>query len=494
MNFLIFLKWLIKLKKLNIATYLFLFYSEFVVLKSLFGYYWWGPLSLRHAALFYYPLFAVFSYSFYRGSFFGPNKVLPLIFLNLFNFVFFSYYPHFVLVCFALTLILINAYPKKIIRRSLYFLLLITFPYKLLFITSKTLVISNALALLYMGFGFLYILNLKRKFKCIIFILLISFILYGITAISYPIVPRTLIGFKKIVSIYNKNIELLRINEKGFIEPELIVKLYNEKNVWFQKFGHNRIMDSLKSPISLSQKESGSPDSGDTKHKPVSILRIKEESKNIVQQKSSDELALTIKKGDVSNKSAIENKSNIVLSTVIKASTEYENQNKTAINRIKVEVQHFPPWYAETEASFGNSLFRIFVWQEALKQIAIARPIFGFDFGKPFRSRTCEVLEIAKSEWMNVGWLCMHNSYIDIVYRAGIMGILMIMAILITLFFSIKYSFKNRSLTGILLTGILIHGFISANFLEILEMPYTSIPLWSLFGLTFAYLFKNSRS
>lgn len=75
-------------------------------------------------------------------------------------------------------------------------------------------------------------------------------------------------------------------------------------------------------------------------------------------------------------------------------------------------------------------------------------------------------------------------------YRAGIIGLVMILAILFLLVKFTAASLRKRSLTGILLTGILINWFVAANFLEVLEMPYSAIPLWSLFGLNFAYLFK----
>ncbi len=90
------------------------------------------------------------------------------------------------------------------------------------------------------------------------------------------------------------------------------------------------------------------------------------------------------------------------------------------------------------------------------------------------------------------GWICLHNSYLDLVYRAGIVGILMITAIIAVLIWFTIVSLRKRSLTGILLTGILINWFIAANFLEILEMPYSAIPLWSLLGLICAYLFKHN--
>ncbi len=53
--------------------YLIFLYFVFVVIKALYGYSKWGPLALRHAALLYYPVFAVFGYSFFKKNFFNQK-------------------------------------------------------------------------------------------------------------------------------------------------------------------------------------------------------------------------------------------------------------------------------------------------------------------------------------------------------------------------------------------------------------------------------------
>ena len=50
-----------------------------------------------------------------------------------------------------------------------------------------------------------------------------------------------------------------------------------------------------------------------------------------------------------------------------------------------------------------------------------------------------------------------------------------------------------KSITGVLLCGIIINWFMAANFLLIFELPYTAIPIWTLFGLTFAYCYKCQK-
>jgi len=58
----------------------------------------------------------------------------------------------------------------------------------------------------------------------------------------------------------------------------------------------------------------------------------------------------------------------------------------------------------------------------------------------------------------------------------------------------ILISIKSKSIAGILLCGIIINWFVSANFLLILELPYTAIPIWTIYGMTFAYTKRLKRA
>ena len=87
------------------------------------------------------------------------------------------------------------------------------------------------------------------------------------------------------------------------------------------------------------------------------------------------------------------------------------------------------------------------------REIFKEKAIFGIDFGKPFRSLTLEKLRDIEGtgwcigEW--VGWLEPHNSYIHILYRAGIIGLIFIMAIWI-IFIRLVFKFiqKKKILLG----------------------------------------------
>ncbi len=135
----------------------------------------------------------------------------------------------------------------------------------------------------------------------------------------------------------------------------------------------------------------------------------------------------------------------------------------------------------------GTIFFRLFIWRDMIKQLSDKKPVFGFDFGRPFRSRNLAILNWGQSECRKDGWIAAHNSYLEIVYRAGIVGILFILGIFTAVAILTKEFLQRKSVTGILLCGALISWLAMANFLVILELPYNAIPFWSLFGMTFAY-------
>jgi len=62
-----------------------------------------------------------------------------------------------------------------------------------------------------------------------------------------------------------------------------------------------------------------------------------------------------------------------------------------------------------------------------------------------------------------------------------------ICSIFILFYRMIRIFVLHRSWVGLLLCSCLINWFVAANLLLIFELPYTAIPVWSLFGMTLAY-------
>ena len=89
------------------------------------------------------------------------------------------------------------------------------------------------------------------------------------------------------------------------------------------------------------------------------------------------------------------------------------------------------------------------------------------------------------------GWIAAHNSYLESIYRAGLVSVLLILAMVIQLMRITIHFIKLASYKGLLLCGILVNWMMAANFLLIFALPYTAIPVWGLFGVVFAY-YKDS--
>jgi O-antigen ligase len=110
-------------------------------------------------------------------------------------------------------------------------------------------------------------------------------------------------------------------------------------------------------------------------------------------------------------------------------------------------------------------------------------PVLGFSFGKPQRSISIEAANWAPGEWQRDGWITPHNVFLHMIYRAGIIGLVLILGIIGTLFYLTRVFLRFRSLCGILLVSVLLYWLVVANFLVVLELPYQAIPFWSFWGL-----------
>ena len=139
----------------------------------------------------------------------------------------------------------------------------------------------------------------------------------------------------------------------------------------------------------------------------------------------------------------------------------------------------------------SDVLWRIFLWKDAVGEVIKNKILFGVDFGKPFRSRSVEILKMERGR--SVGWLSPHNSYVHIFYRAGIIGIFFIIFILALFVKTVKNLVHIRDIKGVLLSSALLYWLILANFVVLLELPYFAIPFWSLYGLWVAYADKKIK-
>ncbi len=140
--------------------------------------------------------------------------------------------------------------------------------------------------------------------------------------------------------------------------------------------------------------------------------------------------------------------------------------------------------------SYNTAIFRLFIWRDMINDLIREKAFLGFNFGKPLRSKTIELSDMAKSIWSRDGWISSHNSYLEIIYRSGLIGISLILAVFTIVIRMAKTFVKFRSLGGVFLISIIVYWLTTTFFYVTLEMPYSAIFFWCIFGWSLAYSHK----
>ena len=172
-------------------------------------------------------------------------------------------------------------------------------------------------------------------------------------------------------------------------------------------------------------------------------------------------------------------------------------QNITPKNEVINKKTRISRFVDKKQSNIGecdtyNILWRIFIWRDMFREVIKERAVFGLDFGKPLRPISIEILKWDIGDG-RVGYLEPHNSYFHILYRSGLVGLIFIITFFWLFVRLIFHSVKKDKIIGILLSSALLYWLILSNFIVLLEFPYFAIPFWSLFGMSIAYIFKNTN-
>jgi len=487
---LLFLKYKLNPQKLQFWHYCLFFYLTFILTKAFWGYFEWGPLAFRHAALFYYPLFAVFGHGFYRKGFFKGKGSVALGLLIILIIGLLRVSNLFLLPCLIFLVVLIKQYPNKVTRYLLFILLFIVVPYERFFFTSRTMLVANLVAGIYIMFALLFVLKIKKSYK-------ISFSLVVAIFLSVGLFMR--LGDKNVKSFVNLGALVKQykaydqIIARGVVDPgkkkriekvnkENKVKLYNP-----EVSKKKELKAALNFPgAKLSVQEFSQERRREEKQRIERLQQEAEKAQKVVDrtQKETEEIEL-------SNKAMQFKRS--ALQTIINQAQKKIEENQKEIEEFKLLNLKSYPSPVLSHDRMPNVFFRLFIWRDMLKELKEQKPFFGFSFGKPLRSRSIETLYWAVGEWSRDGWIAVHNSYLEIIYRAGVLGIIFI-GIIISLLLKITVrSIELKSLSGVLLCAALINWAAAAFFLVILELPYTAIPFWALLGMNYASLNKTRQ-
>lgn len=460
------------LTKINKRRILISAYFVFVLVKALHGYFQWGLLAFRHAAFFHYHIFIIFGYSFYRRNFFTVKKIVSLSLLIIFIFIVRTYNDYWTLTFFILVSVLVCSLRPKWLKYVLLTALLLVTPYKFLFCTSRMMMVANAIAMAYLMLALYFIFKIKRELKVVIFVLCALLVIGGAMKFMDRTAARSIVSFGKIWEAFDAyDADVMKVigsYEASYPKASQGVALYNPNQpIFFNLDGYKKLQDEV----------SGATVSGTTSAASGNVP-VASGTAPVVSN------AATFQSPGQKTEVRLYNPNPFPF---LKKNAEAVNSFSHGIPG-EIDGIGKGPQGRNFEGAIINALFRLFIWRDMLTELIRVKPIFGFDFGKPLRSISLEVLNWGESEWRRDGWIAAHNSYLDMIYRAGIIGISAILAVFVILFKMIKESIQYRSFIGVLLCGIIINWFVAANFLLIFELPYTAIPIWTLFGLTYAYV------
>ena len=464
---------LIDFKKLKPVHFVIGFFCAFFLAKAFLGYHVWGPLAFRHAALFYYTSFFVFGYLFYRKGFFSERKKVVFILSAILIFIFRNFYEYWAVSIFILTSVLILSLKNKSVRLLFSLLLLVVFPYKVLFMTSRTFLLSQFLTVLFAVTALFKISKVKRFYK--IGLSLFGLLIASLFMIKYSSLNAvsSIFNVKETYALFKEKDLEIKEKQKKFVSKEIkMVSLYNPNEAYevseliekTKKFRNDLIEKNIirdEKTLENNVIESESP--------AVSIAK----EKTLKNDNS--------KKTEIFKNNVIESESSALSISKEKA---LKNDNSETIKSLKISK----PVGRNLKVAYVNSVFRLLIWRDMIVETFKEKALLGIDFGRPLRSNSLEVLDWGSSEWMRDGWIEPHNSYLNVIYRAGVVGLILILVLIFMLFDVIRKFIILKSVKGILLSSILIGWFVAANFLPILELPYTAILIWSLFGMTIAYL------
>ncbi|MDD5488980.1 MAG: hypothetical protein PHH49_08510 [Candidatus Omnitrophica bacterium] len=160
-------------------------------------------------------------------------------------------------------------------------------------------------------------------------------------------------------------------------------------------------------------------------------------------------------------------------------------KKNTAEDRYRAPQEKYndPGYQRSLEDAYKNILWRLYLWHYMAGEYAEEMPVFGMDLGRPIEPGIFMSLK-----W-SVGdrWLEPHNSYLHMMYRAGAVGVGIV--VLIWAFFVrlARRAIMYAGIKGVFIAAGVLYWLVVANFEVILELPYFAIPIWGFFGMALKY-------
>ena len=416
-------------------------YIIFLLIKTFHGYLTLGPLACRTAALFYYPLFAVFGYVFYHRALFNKPVMIIMTVVFLAG-VMFRYFNPYFFVSYLLLFwaVLINMERGKfIIPKIICVILSLIHSHYLFFVGSRSHVLASVGVFIFLLCFIFSIHRLAGKYKLMIIIAAAMGFFAVLNQHADKNSIESLMNPRHVIQQYRKYDAVIQSKKINFQSQVIEPRIFNKDYMKMSK--------KIARRLDLYKEDSAS-------NKTAELLLIEG---NAVEDITSE---------DEGN---------------IKLHTEAQQDGMTTqITEAHLEGRNL-------DVAYVNILFRLFIWRDMIEEFIVMKPLWGINFGKPQRSSSLEVLCWAETEWERDGWITPHNSSLHVIYRAGIWGGIFIFGFFTFFVVMMRDLIRLRSLTGGILLSVFVYWIILANFLVILEFPHYAIPFWTLLGLTGAY-------
>jgi len=468
-------------------------YTIFVLIKAFHGYSKWGPLAFRNAALFYYPLFMIIGYYFYRSDFFR-NKFVNYGLLSLLIVPVFFQIPYktFYFNYFILTIVLFMGIRNRKVRLILIALFIATC-YRGIRITvwgSRGILVSS-----FIGYSFIIIISAIFFFKIKpihkrmmgIFVTLCIALLFWNIGDKGGI--KSLLSWNRLVENRNKWARKVAELEANFEFSNPPVKIYEPNYEPISGFWSKFTADlTVEEREELQRKRLQAA----KLQKEIPVVDFQELEKDqlieiIVEEQVKELAAVAVKKGKAGEELLVASLLDLKKEELIKIITDKGVSEVIDIEPPAIPKPEVPETGATDSVFINNILYRWVMYEDMFKELLESRRIFGLDFGKPFRSKTIDIMGCDQGWKTRVGWNQPHNGYVDIIYRSGVIGLLFIVTVWALFIRMIIRFIRARSVRGIFLSSSLLYWLVVTNFMVILELPHWAIPFWSLFGMTLRY-------
>lgn len=544
----------IKLKKQKLfipVNIYFLLYFIWVIFMAAVGYFTYGPVALRISAMFYYLLFFIISYHLFSKSFFDQKFIVISIIIIVLSYLFEQSYEKYVYFNFChimLLLVLVLSLKNRTLKIIFFLITLGMLPFQSLMSGSRSSMLAFVIAGIFLLGLSLSAKVFSRKIRLLILMMIIITIAPSVMNEKVKLKLYSFLDGKEASHEFSMVNYYIQQYENRFELKDIKPKIYfQEDDVLFYKSNdrENIIKESVDLQINLSFDRALKILDDNIKKldyrfadTPVYMdfqKKLREEYYNVIINTIDQNPEDRVASAESLNKKMLEEISKFLneeytlfqqrnheVSTKTSASSPSigrEGSSVSALNSVEKEnIEHSNVEYinnisadflslinknveknvdisfrnAQTEHS--NIHFRLHIWRDMIRELFDSRALFGINWGKPQRSKSVEMLNIAHGEWSRDGWITPHNSFLHMIYRAGIFGFILVCLIGWYFIELLLVFIRNNSIKGFLLMTIFVYFFVLSNFLVILEFPYNAIPVWSLAGAVGAYAFKKEQA